>query len=116
MPAHATARAVLLFALSSTAIVVNACARVPWQPAGAQLERIVPDETVPLDQFGTFTPSVSRGRDFVSVTSNHQVYVFDRRNRRFILASAAPSGEPATCDAKLPRRRGPSTMVLPWQR
>jgi Tol biopolymer transport system component len=70
--------------------VVNACARVPWQRARAQLERIVPDETV------TFTPSVSRGCDFVSVTSNHQVYVFDRRNRRFILASAAPSGEPAT--------------------
>jgi len=90
-----TTRALPLFAASILALTVGACTRVPWQPAEAQLERIVPDETVPLDQFGTFTPSVSRGCRFVSVTSNHQVYVFDRRNKRFVLASAAPSGDPA---------------------
>jgi Tol biopolymer transport system component len=86
----------VLCAFGSIAVVVNACARVPRCGATNQLERIVPDETVVLDQFGTFTPSVSRGCWFVSVTSNHQVYVYDRRRGRFTLASAAPSGEPAT--------------------
>ncbi len=95
MPAYPLASA-LLYALGSIAVVVNACARVPRFAATNPLERIVPDESVPLDQFGTFTPSVSRGCGFVSVTSNHQVYVYDRRRERFTLASAAPSGEPAT--------------------
>lgn len=74
MPAYSMASAVLC-ALGSIAVAVNACARVPRFAATNSLARIVPDETVPLDQFGTFTPSVSRGCGFVSVTSNHQVYV-----------------------------------------
>jgi Tol biopolymer transport system component len=96
MSAYPPIQAALFCGVGFIAAAVNACGRFPGQPPVIQLERIVPDETVPLDQFGTFTPSVSRGCKFVSVTSNHQVYVFDRRKRRFLLASAAPSGEPAT--------------------
>jgi Tol biopolymer transport system component len=96
MSAYPTTRLVLFFGLGFIAVAVIACARYAPQPSRSRVERIVPDETVPLDQFGTFTPSVSRGCDFVSVTSNHQVYVFDRQKKQFFLASATPSGEPAT--------------------
>jgi len=95
MPTYPIA-SVALFAIGFIAVAVNACARFPRLAATAPLDRIAPDASVPLDQFGTFTPSVSRGCRFVSVTSNHQVYVYDRRDKRFVLASAAPSGEPAT--------------------
>lgn len=86
----------IVFALGCIAVVVNACSWLPRRVAVAPLERVVPDETVPLDQFGTFTPSVSSECRFVSVTSNHRVYVYDREGQRFVLASAAASGEPAT--------------------
>jgi TolB protein len=95
MPPLSTHR-VKRLVLASLAVLA-ACAGLPLPGAGpARLERIVPDESVPLDLFGTFTPSVSRGCRFVSVTSNHQVYVYDRSDRRFVRASAAASGEPAT--------------------
>jgi TolB protein len=80
----------------AAACAAAACARNDAQPSRAPLERIVPDATVPLDQFGTFTPSVSLGCRFVSVTSNHRVYVHDREGGGFVLASATPSGDPAT--------------------
>jgi Tol biopolymer transport system component len=85
MSAYPTTRLVLFFGLGFIAVAVIACARYAPQPSRSRVERIVPDETVPLDQFGTFTPSVSRGCDFVSVTSNHQVYVFDRQKKQFFL-------------------------------
>jgi TolB protein len=81
---------------ASAGLVLVGLLAACWGTAtGPTLARIAPDETVPLDQFGTFTPSVSLGCAFLSVTSNHRVYVFDRRRRRFVLASATPAGEPA---------------------
>lgn len=95
MPARPL-HSVLILALGAVPFVAAACARNGGPPAHARLERIVPDATVPLDQFGTFTPSVSLGCRLVSVTSNHRVYVHDRELGGFVLASATASGEPAS--------------------
>ncbi len=96
MSAYRPTTTALLCSAGWLAVSATACGLIPWQPARMPTQRIVPDETVRLDQFGTFTPSVSRGCKHVSVTSNHQVYVFDTRKKRFLLASASPSGDPAT--------------------
>ncbi len=59
------------------------------------LMRIVPDATILVDAYGVTGPAVNADCRFVQVTANNNVYVYDRREGGFALASRSSRGRPA---------------------
>ena len=67
----------------------------PSQTGGRQLVRIVPDESIPIGPDGVTGPAVNADCRFVQITAGHNVYVYDRREGSFALASQSMTGQPA---------------------
>lgn len=88
--------------MSCLSLSVSAATLACFQTGGVRpasdgvtpLTRIVPDETIAVSSYGVTGPAVNADCQFVQVTVNNNVYVFDRRAGEFELASRSSSGEP----------------------
>jgi Tol biopolymer transport system component len=67
----------------------------PSMGGATRLMRIVPDASVPVDSSGVTGPAVNADCRFVQLTVNNNVYVYDRSEGGFVLASQSSRGRPA---------------------
>lgn len=79
-------------AMAAAALLTSCAASAPraWHT-----ERVAAEQFVPVDNFGTVSPSVSAGCDRVAVIANHVVWLFDRQRAEFIQADVGNDGLPA---------------------